>query len=459
MRWHGWHGVLISLTVAAATAAGILAARAASPSESESAVVSVVRGGRLYDNWYREIGRKPPRNSHPAYPVDKTYANVPDRNWRCVECHGWDYRGKDGAYARGEHYTGIKGIRGMVGADPDRIVAILRETPHGYGEVLGRDDLIDLANFVSKGQVDMDALIDRDVKRAKGDAARHSAYYHTICATCHGSFGQQIVTARPIGDMARDDPWQALHNMLNGHAGDTMPALRAFGTETLVNLLAFVQTLPPRESLSSVVRGGRLYDNWYREVRKPPPKGVHPAWPMGAKVRPVEPRYTWRCKECHGWDYMGKDGAFGQGEHFTGIRGIRALVGAAPERVIAILKDRTHQFEDLMDERDLRDLANFVSRGQVDMHEYIDRATGKAKGDAGKRADHYLTVCASCHGADGRQIRTMPPLGRVAREDPWAALHKMLNGHPDEYMPALRALDRQTLADILAHVQRLPDRK
>jgi len=22
---------------------------------------------------------------------------------------------------------------------------------------------------------------------------------------------------------------------------------------------------------------------------------------------------TWRCKECHGWDYMGVDGAYGSG--------------------------------------------------------------------------------------------------------------------------------------------------
>ena len=31
---------------------------------------------------------------------------------------------------------------------------------------------------------------------------------------------------------------------------------------------------------------------------------------------------TWRCKECHGWDYAGKDGAYGSGDHRTGIVGV-----------------------------------------------------------------------------------------------------------------------------------------
>ena len=49
----------------------------------------------------------------------------------------------------------------------------------------------------------------------------------------------------------------------------------------------------------------------------------------------------------------------------------------------------------------------------------------------------------------------MRPLGQFARGNPWATLHRILNGHPDEEMPALRVLEPEILADILAYVQTL----
>ena len=51
---------------------------------------------------------------------------------------------------------------------------------------------------------------------------------------------------------------------------------------------------------------------------------------------------------------------------------------------------------------------------------------------------------------------TIPPLGNIAKNNPWEALHKILNGHPDEEMPALRVLDIQVLVNVLAYIQTLP---
>ena len=65
------------------------------------------------------IEAKAPEQSHPLYPADGEYAAKPKANWRCKECHGWDYKGRDGAYAKGSHYTGIKGIRQWAGGDDD----------------------------------------------------------------------------------------------------------------------------------------------------------------------------------------------------------------------------------------------------------------------------------------------------------------------------------------------------
>ncbi|MDP6787116.1 MAG: c-type cytochrome, partial [Rhodospirillales bacterium] len=207
----------------------------------------------------------------------------------------------------------------------------------------------------------------------------------------------------------------------------------------------------------SIVRGGRLYDNWYTETMSPPPATRHPAYPA-VTAYAYEPGATWRCKECHGWDYRGADGAYSKGSHATGIKGIRALAGADPERVVAILKDDTHGYTQVLGEGDLRDLAIFVVEGQVDMDWYIDRATKKAKGEVARSAAYYKSICATCHGIDGQRMRTMPSLGRVAKSNPWESLHKILNGHPDESMPALRVLEPAILADILAYTQTLPAR-
>ncbi len=442
---------------AVACALGVAAMTASAPSVADEMLSSIVRGGRLYDNWYKETKEEAPKDSHPAYPAAMKYAQEPKTNWRCKECHGWDYLGRDGAYSKGDHFTGIKGIQGMAGVDPDRIRAVLRGETHGYGGLMDDEDLRDLANFVSSGQVDMDRFIDRASRRARGNRVKRESYYTTICAGCHGKDGLKPMTTAPLGKVAKSNPWEALHKVLNGHPGANMPALRVLDMQVLVDILAYVQTLPT-EILSSIVRGGRLYDNWYKEIDEPVPGISHPAYPAAMKFA-QEPKTNWRCKECHGWDYLGRDGAYSEGDRFTGIEGIRGMSGADPARIVAVLKDHTHGYRGLMDDEDFRDLANFVSRGQVDMDRFIDRASRRARGDEVKREAYYTTICARCHGAAGLKITTMPPLGRVARSNPWEALHKIVNGHPAEQMPALRVLGMEVLVDILAYVQTLPPEK
>jgi thiosulfate dehydrogenase len=207
---------------------------------------------------------------------------------------------------------------------------------------------------------------------------------------------------------------------------------------------------------SSIARGGRLYDNWYVEIKERAPAVSHPAYPRD-RAHFEDPKTNWRCKECHGWDYRGRDGAYGKGRHFTGIKGIRDMAGADPATIISILRGENHRYGGVMAEADLRDLSNFVSRGQVDMDRYVDRKTRMAKGHETLRQDYYKSICIGCHGRDGHKLRTIPPLGDVTRDNPWESLHKILNGHPGERMPALRVLDRQTLVDVLAYVQTLPD--
>ena len=208
---------------------------------------------------------------------------------------------------------------------------------------------------------------------------------------------------------------------------------------------------------SSYARGGRLYDKWFAVVGADAPKATHPAWPASNKKTG---NATHRCKSCHGWDLKGKDGAYASGSYKTGIKGVKALAGADTAKIIAVMKDKTHGFAGKMEDQDFMDLANFVSKGGVDMDMYIDSKAKMAKGgNAAKGAAYFNTICVGCHRKDGTYPKDMEkPLG-AQMGNPWEVLHKILNGQPAEKMPALRVLDMQVALDLMAHIGTLPKTK
>jgi len=201
-----------------------------------------------------------------------------------------------------------------------------------------------------------------------------------------------------------------------------------------------------------LVRGGKLYDNW-PSVIGVRPKGTHKSWP--ATNTKKKGSATHRCKSCHGWDYMGKDGAYASGSYKTGIIGVRALANGDQAKIIGVLGDSTHGYGGVIPPADMQAIALFVAKGQVDMNPYIDRAAKKPKGDIGRGGVYYATVCSNCHGMDGMKPKDMKSFGKQMG-NPWEVMHKILNGHPGEDMPSLRAFDPQVAADIMTHMATLP---
>ncbi len=231
-------GALVLGLASAMTLAGLSTAQAV---EDEGAIA---RGGNLYDKWYKVLDVDKPKETHPLYP--KAGKKAKD-SWRCKECHGWDYLGKDGAYGKGSHYTGIKGINGAANKPVAKIVTVLKNPKHGYGDKMDDADLKDLALFVSKGQVNMDTYIDRATKRVKGDAAHGKQVFDTICAKCHGPKGlEPDDMGEVVGEVANDNPWETMNKILNGQPGESMPALRAISRKDVVDVLTYSQTLPTK---------------------------------------------------------------------------------------------------------------------------------------------------------------------------------------------------------------------
>jgi cytochrome c2 len=231
-----FHRFLLALSAAVLSVG--LGSSAAFAAETDSAIA---RGGRLYDKYFGENKTAKPTTDHPSYIKDGKYGK--ENSWRCKECHGWDYKGKDGAYAKGGHATGIKGINGAAGKDPAAIVAMLRDKAHGYTEAqLSAKDASDLALFVSKGQSDLAKYLDASNK-SKGDGAKGEAYFNTLCAGCHGVDGKKIKDGPALGSVA-DNGAEMMHKVLNGHPGEAMPAMRALNHQYSADIAAYLTKLP-----------------------------------------------------------------------------------------------------------------------------------------------------------------------------------------------------------------------
>ncbi len=222
-------------------------------------------------------------------------------------------------------------------------------------------------------------------------------------------------------------------------------------------LIAVSLAIPVQaEEDSAIARGGRIYDKWFAVIGADKPKETHKAWPSSNTKK--KGNATWRCKACHGWDLRGADGAYAKGSYKTGIRGLREFDGGNPADVVAAVKDSTHGLG-MIPDADLADLALFVTKGQIDMTKYIN-ADKSVNGDPAQGAAYYNTICVGCHGKNGEKPKDMKKtLGKVVSGNPWEGLHKILNGQPDEEMPALRALPLQIAIDTLAYTQTLPKTK
>lgn len=150
------------------------------------------------------------------------------------------------------------------------------------------------------------------------------------------------------------------------------------------------------------------------------PKTTHPAYPKASKKKDAS---AWRCKECHGWDNMGKDGVYAKGSHYTGIKGVRAMAGMDVNKIHDNIMDKTHALKGKMPHSAMEKLALFLSKGQVDNDKYIDRKNKAVRGNAKRGAAIFQTVCAVCHGYDGKEINFKDPpkaeyVGTVCKKNP-----------------------------------------
>ncbi len=231
---------------------------------------SAARGGALYDKWWNVPGvtATAPTDDHAFWATQSTNTRSGSDTWRCKECHGWDYKGANGAYATGSHFTGFAGIFGTTLTAQEAFDTI--RDGHAFGTAgLTDADIWDLAKFVLTAQIDTDDILDAN-NTFTGVAAAGQATYDTSCAACHAADG---LTVPPGGDdtfdafvgfLSNDNPAEFQHKLRFGQPGTAMPAqFDVLDLDGIADLATYSQTLPTE--LTAPPTGGDAVagETWY----------------------------------------------------------------------------------------------------------------------------------------------------------------------------------------------------
>ncbi len=181
-----------------------------------------VLGGMRYDNWWEAAGLVEPTTTHPLYPPAGSQSG--SATWRCAECRGWDYKGVDGAYATGPHFTGIGGVLGSTMTPQQQFDLIKND--HGYGAAgMSDQDIWFIVEFLQNDLIDTDDYISPtgtffgDIDEGRYNYLAANGFYN--CAECHGRGATELADIRAV---AENNPWEFLHKVRFSDPGGTMPS-------------------------------------------------------------------------------------------------------------------------------------------------------------------------------------------------------------------------------------------
>jgi len=266
---------------------------------------------------------------------------------------------------------------------------------------------------------------------------------------------------------------------------DDVPVAEPYG-EPAAAVRAPVEELDATTK-ASVIRGGRLYDNWFTEggktefaVENPMAKfmnGFSATSPIApyADFAALEKPDQYRCNTCHGYEYLGVE--------FYGGSIMNAADNKTLEEIRSYIKDgfslsfagdtaTVHNFgastiaiASRLTDADIADLANFIKYGVLNVEEYFYSFAAIGNGDAGLGKTLYdgkAAGCKGCHGVDGK-LKDFDPtsateyVGTIGQDNPTEMLHKIRFGHAGSEMPSIyeSELTTESAVDIMTYTQQL----
>lgn len=320
----------------------------------------------------------------------------------------------------------------------------------------------------------------------EGDAVAGGVFFMATCAACHGADA-----AGGIGP-----------NIQGATADDIMGALQIVPHTALVvtdqnvlDLAAFLATVPNDFTEANVLNGGVLYDMfWIAD-------GVSLS---AADLEIVENSADFfRCKQCHAWDHFGSAASYidraprttrpnvsplnltelaqtaSAQELFDAIktgsgatrRALTADLSTYDPAVAGstVVGDQMPDYGAFLADAQIWDLVKYFKEGILDTTALYDIATEgeyptgtRTFTNVGKDGDStngnmlYAQKCSACHGANGRDDAAFPiadgadSVGSFARGKPYELWHKVKFGQQGSSMGPQGVDSLEDMKDLLA---------
>ena len=447
-----------------------------------------INGGRMYDKfWASETGFDSSKDVSFDFGAHADF-------FRCKQCHGWDRLGREGAYiGRGPRTTRpnvadvdlrayaadhsaqeiFDNLSSSVGRRPlssdlssyDPVAnATVGDQMPDLSEIFSDAQLWELVKFLKHDATDVDDLYTfatsgtypsgsiafSDIG-AGGDAVNGNAIFTARCAMCHGADGTMVMVdggEYTVGRHLRNKPYEDHHKMKFGQLGSAMGSL-VTDLQELQDLFAALadetdypdDPPPPADYVNADgANGGRIYDKFW---------AVETGFDQGDPDLATYSSHSdfFRCKQCHGWDRLGNQGAYinraprttrprvddldlialsgtyGPQEMFDAIKssaGRRSptadLSTYDPETNPAV-GEQMPDYSQILTDGQIWDLVKFLLEDAIDVNDLygftldggypdgtitfsdIGRDGNAANGDA-----IFAARCSVCHGADGTAI-------------------------------------------------------
>lgn len=213
-------------------------------------------------------------------------------------------------------------------------------------------------------------------------------------------------------------------------------------------------------------KGGRLYVAWDLVNDSPPPTEMNGLWPTNT-TNTVPNRFTWRCVNCHSWDYRGSlsetQNSLFRSQDYPSLFG---MMEKTPEEILPWLNgynNPQHDFRPYLSEQNMNDLSAFLSTGLFTPDLIANVETQLVSGTLSVGETAYNEYCASCHGMEGEKLNfgtTQTPsfMGDVSLTNPWRVAHTIRYGHISTRVPPAEVLGLafSQQIDIIAYTQTFP---
>ncbi len=472
-------------------------------------------GGRLYDKfWAAKTGYS--QSDTALIKRLNQYADF----FRCEQCHGYDLAGRAGTFGNRAPNTKRPNVAGVnllttsteplaelfhlikAGDDSTKRRAATADLSTynpttsstegdkmpNYGALLSDKQIWGLVKFLKTGCTDPKQLMDCSISGTypnaavacsnigkDGDTALGNTLYSAGCKGCHGADGKKILVegkAFSVGAHVRLKPYQDAHTIKYHLYGNT-PNYSLVQMKNLLKALADSVKYPTQTKDDSLcysangVNGGRLYDQfWLAET----------TFSQVDTARYNHSADFFRCKQCHGWDLLGRTGGYANrapsttrpnvvafelfksstkvnseifrliktGADSTKRRAAAADLSTYDPATNSTVGDQMPKYGAIFTDKQIWDLVKFLQSEILDVKQLYDfTVTGTyptatvAYSNLGKTGSadtgntYYTANCLSCHGADGKKILVDGAafsVGSHVRAKPYEDAHKIKFG-------------------------------